>query len=206
MSGMRAPRWWDEQVLPRLVDVACSGAEADRWRSRVCRGPAVRGQVVEIGFASGANLAHYGDDVDAVLAVEPSDLAWRRAADRIDAFGRPVERAGRDAARLDLPDASVDAVVSTWTLCTVPDLTSALAEFARVLRPGGSVHFVEHTISPRRAVAATQRTVQPVWGLWAGGCHVDRDIEGELQRSAYALDGLRRRGWFVSGIAHPMHG
>ena len=150
------------------------------------------------------NLAHYGPDVTGVLAVEPADLAWERALPRIAAFGRPVERVGTDAAGLDLSTASVDAVVSTWTLCTIPALVTALAEIARVLRPGGALHFVEHTTSDHPALARAQAVVQPVWGAWAGGCHLDRDIPGELERAAYALTSHGRRGWFVSGSARPM--
>ena len=118
---MRAPRWWDEHVLPRLVDRTMSGL-----RAATCGRDAVRGLVVEVGFGSGRNLAHYGPDVTGVLAVEPADLAWERALPRIAAFGRPVERVGTDAAGLDLSTASVDAVVSTWTLCTIPALVTAL--------------------------------------------------------------------------------
>ena len=201
---MRAPRWWDEHVLPRLVDRTMSGPQVEGLRAATCGRDAVRGLVVEVGFGSGRNLAHYGADVTGVLAVEPADLAWERALPRIAAFGRPVERVGTDAAGLDLSTASVDAVVSTWTLCTIPALTTALAEIARVLRPGGALHFVEHTTSDHPALARAQAVVQPVWGAWAGGCHLDRDIPGELERAAYALTSHGRRGWFVSGSARPM--
>ena len=201
---MRAPRWWDEHVLPRLVDRTMSGPQVEGLRAATCGRDAVRGLVVEVGFGSGRNLAHYGPDVTGVLAVEPADLAWERALPRIAAFGRPVERVGTDAAGLDLSTASVDAVVSTWTLCTIPALTTALAEIARVLRPGGALHFVEHTTSDHPALARAQAVVQPVWGAWAGGCHLDRDIPGELERAAYALTSHGRRGWFVSGSARPM--
>lgn len=200
---MRAPSWWTEAVLPRLVDRAMRGEDTDRFRERVCRLPGVRGEVLELGFGSGLNLAFYGDDVCRVLAVEPADLAWELAQDEVRSFGRPVQRVGTDAARLDLPDASVDAVVSTWTLCTIPDLAGALAQVARVLRPGGALVFVEHTRSHRPLVAGAQRAVQPVWGMWAGGCHLDRDILGEVTRAAYELTDVRRNGWFVSGRALP---
>jgi len=186
-----------------MVDRACSSHEADRWRHSVCRGAGVRGTVLEFGFASGANLPFYGDDVEQVLAVEPADLAWERSAERRAAFGRPVTRISRDAAAVDLPDRSVDAVVSTWTLCTIPDLAGALAEAQRMLRPEGGLHFVEHTMSSRPLLASTQRMLQPAWGLWAGGCHLDRDIPGELGSAAYTIHHLQSAGWFVAGIARP---
>lgn len=186
--------WWDRRVVPRLLEVTCGGAVADRWRVLTCARPEVRGVVLEVGFGSGRKVRHYSDAVGEVLAVEPSDLAWELAADRIARFDRPVERIGGDAAVLDLPDASVDSVVSTWTLCTIADWQAALAEVKRVLRPGGDFSFVEHTVSPRPRVAALERAVQPLWGRVAGGCHVDRDIPGELERAAYALRDRRDEG------------
>lgn len=174
------------------------------WRHGVVAG--VSGRVLEVGFGSGRTLGSYSDSVCCVLAVEPSPLAWERATDRVAAFratGRDVEHVGIDGAILDVPDNTVDAVVSTWTMCTIPDLTSALGEFARVLRPGGRVHFVEHTVSPRPWVARAERIVQPVWGTFAGGCHLDRDIEGLLTDHGYAVDINRSAGFYRAGTAAP---
>lgn len=190
---------WEERALPRLVDIALRDSVAQRFRQEVCT--PVAGEVLEVGFGSGRNLPHYGESVCRVLAVEPSDLAWARSRSRALDFGRPVERIGLDGARLSAPDESVDAVVSTWTLCTIPDLDAALAEFRRVLRPGGVVHFVEHTVSPHPWLATVERAVQPAWGLVSGGCHVDRDIPALLTGAGYTL--RMRRGGFVVGTAHP---
>lgn len=165
---------WNEHLLPRVIDVTCSDRITREWRDQVC-GP-VSGEVLEIGFGSGTNLRHYPDAVDRLYVVEPADVAWRKAAKGIERFGRPVQRIGLDGAAVDLPDASVDAVVSSYTMCTIPDLTSALAEIHRVLRPGGRLHFVEHGLAPDPAVAAKQRRWQPRWEKLAGGCHLDRDI------------------------------
>ena len=209
---MRIADHWDERVLPRLIDVVLGERVTGGWRAKAVSGAS--GTVLELGFGSGLNLEHYGPDVARVLAVEPSDLAWNRATERVERFGRPVERVGLDGARVDLPDDSVDAVVSTWTMCTIPDLAGALDEARRVLAPGGRLHFVEHSLSPDRRVRGVQRRVQPVWGRVAGGCHVDRDIPAELETAGlHALD-LRQRyasplwptrpfGWFVSGSAAP---
>jgi len=199
---MRAPRWWDEHVLPRLVDRTMSGPQVEGLRAATCGRDAVRGLVVEVGFGSGRNLAHYGPDVTGVLAVEPADLAWERALPRIAAFGRPVERVGTDAAGLDLSTASVDAVVSTWTLCTVPEVERALHEARRVLRPGGQLRFVEHSAAPSRRVAGIQRRIQPLWGRVAGGCHVDRDIAGLLRGAGYDVE-LTYEGFVSGGVATP---
>jgi len=203
---------WNERVVPRLVDLTLSDRVTGGWRARVAAG--VSGDVLELGFGSGTNLSHYGASVDRVLAVEPSDVAWEKASVRIEAFGRPVERVGLDGASIDLPDASVDSVVSTWTMCTIPDLASALAEVRRVLRPGGRLHFVEHSLAPTKRVAGVQRRIQPTWGRLAGGCHLDRDIPAELGSAGLVTPDLRTRyasgfppsrpfGWFVTGTAAP---
>jgi len=207
---MSIRHWWDDRALPRLVDVVLAEGTAGVWRERACAD--VVGDVLEVGFGSGRNLPHLGPEVSRVYAVEPVDLAWERAAERVRRFGRPVERVGLDAATIPLPDDSVDAVVSTWTMCTIPDLTAALAEIRRVLRPGGRVHFVEHSLAPQPGVARAQRAMQPLWGPLAGGCHLDRDLPAELEQAGLAVDGLRTAyvmktwparpwSWFVTGRA-----
>lgn len=209
---MRITDHWDERVLPRLIDVVLGERVTGGWRAKAVSGAS--GTVLELGFGSGLNLEHYGPDVTRVLAVEPSDLAWDRATERVERFGRPVERVGLDGARVDLPGDSVDAVVSTWTMCTIPDLAGALDEARRVLAPGGRLHFVEHSLSPDPRVRGVQRRVQPVWGRVAGGCHVDRDIPAEIEAAGLHAPDLRQRyasplwptrpfGWFVSGSAAP---
>ncbi|MBD3781572.1 MAG: methyltransferase domain-containing protein [Micrococcales bacterium] len=205
-------RWWDQRALPRLTHRACQGADVDRWRLPVCE--RASGVVLDVGFGSGPNLEHYPAAVTRVLTAEPSDLAWELAADRVAAFGRPVERTSRDAADLSmLTDDSVDAVTSAWALCTVPDVEGALAEARRVLRPGGVLHFVEHSRAPDAGTARAQRAVQPVWGRFAGGCHVDRDLPALLEAAGYRVEldrathigpgPVRVWGWFVSGTARP---
>lgn len=208
MTGPR--RWWDDRVVPRLVDRSLEDRIAGPWRESVCSGAS--GTVLELGFGSGRTLPFYPPAVTRVLAVDPSDLAWEMAAERIAASPMPVERIATDAASLPLPPASVDTVVSTWSMCTIPDLGAALREVARVLRPGGSLRFVEHALAPSSRMARVQRTIQPVWGLVAGGCHVDRDIL-ELVRDARFdvstshegyLDGVSSpASWLVMGAAIP---
>src|SRR5829696_9542708 len=134
---MGARRWWDEQAVPRLTDRGLGDATAGSWRTTVCGG--ATGEVLEIGFGSGRNLEYYPGGVARVLAVEPAELSWERASPRIAASGVSVERVGLDGADLPVPDGSVDTVVSTWTLCTVPAVERALAEARRVLRPGGTL-------------------------------------------------------------------
>src|SRR5918998_1523084 len=109
-----------EHILPRIVDVACNMKAAKPQRQQVCAGLA--GEVLEIGFGSGLNVPYYPSAVTRVAAVEPADLAWRLAGKRLDDAPVPVERAGLDGQSLPFPDDSFDAALSTWTMCTIPDL------------------------------------------------------------------------------------
>lgn len=158
-----------------MVDAALRTPEVDRRRALALAG--LSGTVLEIGFGSGLNLRHYPPEVDRVLAVEPSELAWRLAAPRGGARTPPVERIGLDGERLPLPDASVDGVVSTFSLCTIPAVETALAETRRVLRPGGALHFLEHGRAPDPDVRTWQRRLQPLQSRLIGGCRLDRAID-----------------------------
>lgn len=210
MAGAGVGGLWTDHVLPRLIDVVLSGPPTAGWRAKATSGTA--GVVLELGFGAGNNLPFYPEAVTDVYAVEPADVAWQSSAERRRSFGRPVTRIGLDGARVDLPDASVDAVVSTWTMCTIPELAGALAEAGRVLRPGGRLHLVEHSLAPEEDVARWQRRIQPWWGPVAGGCHVDRDIAAYLRSAGFATDELGARyavgarigrpwSFFVSGSA-----
>jgi ubiquinone/menaquinone biosynthesis C-methylase UbiE len=181
-------RLYDRHVLPRLTAISCSDRATGRYRDQLVEG--VSGDVLEVGFANGTNLLHYPAAVRRVYAVEPSDVAWHKAAHRIRDFGRPVERIGLDGASLPLADDSVDAVVSAFTMCTIPHLEEALHEMRRVLRPGGALHFVEHGLSPDAPVAARQHRWTPRWGKVAGGCHLDRDIPRLVEEAGFNLSDL----------------
>jgi ubiquinone/menaquinone biosynthesis C-methylase UbiE len=213
IGGATVSRLYNERVLPLLTELSCSDRTTGSWREQVCSDAS--GDVLEIGFGSGTNLPHYPAAVRRVLAVEPSDVAWRRAHRRFEDFGRPVERVGVDGAAIDLPDSSVDTVVSAFTMCTIPDIEGALAEIRRVLRPGGSLHFVEHGLSPDSAVADRQRRWTPRWGKVAGGCHLDRDVPTLVEQAGFNLSDLeasylpgpaisRPWGWLTVGRAEPV--
>ena len=198
--------WYDDQILPRLTDVAL-GRPVERIRGRVTA--ELSGDVLEIGFGSGRNVAHYPSAVTRVLAVEPSAGAAKLAARRVAASRVPVLVVGADGQHLPLADGSVDHVLVTWTLCTIPDPRGALAEIARVLRPGGSLHFAEHGRSPRPRIASWQDRLTPMWGRMAGGCHLNRPI-AELVASSgltltrldtYSPAGLPLVGLMSEGIA-----
>jgi ubiquinone/menaquinone biosynthesis C-methylase UbiE len=180
--------WWEDHVVPRVVDVALGNAEVDKLRARACAG--LRGRVLEVGFGSGLNVRHYPEDVESVTAVEPSELAWRKAGPRLDGTRVDVRREGRDGQRLSQPDASHDSALSTFTLCTIPDVDAALAEIHRVLRPGGRLDFAEHGLSPDPRVAAWQHRLNGLQGRVAGGCHLDRPIEELVRRNGFEIGHL----------------
>lgn len=180
--------WWCNHVVPRMADRFLDTEELHELRSQACR--ELRGDVLEVGFGSGLNARHYPPSVTSVIAIEPSDLAWRLAQTRIAASPVEIVRAGLDGQRLALPDASVDSALSTFTMCTIPDLDQALRELTRVLRPGGRLHFVEHGRSDEPHVAEWQDRLQPIQGRLAGGCHIDRPIGEHLARSSLIVERL----------------
>lgn len=166
--------WYGERVLPKLLDVAMDTADTRRIRARVTAGLA--GEVLEVGFGTGHNLAYLPAAVTRLFTVEPSESSIRRADPRIAASGIPVEVVGRDGQRLPLAAMSVDAALCTWSLCTISDPVAAVREVRRVLRPGGQLHFVEHGVAPDANVRRWQRRLNPLQQRFAGGCTLDRDI------------------------------
>jgi ubiquinone/menaquinone biosynthesis C-methylase UbiE len=190
--------WWLEQVVPRVAHACLDVAEVRELRPPVCEGLA--GDVAEIGFGSGLNVPHYPAEVAGVWAIEPSDVAWRMARSRLAGSRIPVHRAGLDGQAMDLPDDRFDAVLSTFTLCTIPDVDVALAEVSRVLRPGGTFRFLEHGRSPEPRVARWQDRMQPVYGPVAGGCHLNRPIADIVDRSSLTVERVDR---FHAGGAKP---
>jgi ubiquinone/menaquinone biosynthesis C-methylase UbiE len=180
--------WWTERVVPRLTDRSLSTKDVMELRQEACSD--LSGRVLEIGFGSGLNIETYPAAVTSVDAVEPSDLGWELSADRRSRSQVPVERVGLDGQQLEAADASYDAVLSTFTLCTIPDVTTALAEVRRVLRPGGTVHVLEHGLAPDPRVAAWQRRLEPLQKRVAGGCHLTRDVPALLAAAGLRVERL----------------
>ncbi len=187
--------FYEEHVLPRFVDLALSGKEFDRLRARVAR--ELEGETLEVGFGSGRNVPHYPASVTKVIAVDPSTVGRKLAARRVSASSVPVEYVGLDGEALPLEDGSIDHVLTTWTLCTIPDVGRALTEMKRVLRPGGSLHFLEHGRSPDPKVARWQDRLTPLQRRIAGGCHLNRPIDEIVSRSGLRL--ARLDNFYVRG-------
>ena len=180
--------FYGEQVVPRIINRACGTKTAEPLRRRVCAGLA--GDVVELGFGSGHNVPFYPAAVTRVTAVEPSDVGWRLAAERVKATTVPVRRSGLDGQSLPFPDHGFDAALSTWTLCTIPDAGAALLEVRRVLKPGGTLHFLEHGLAPDERVRRWQRRLEPVQCRLAGGCHLTRSIVDLLTAAGFTIRDL----------------
>ncbi|MBS1837053.1 MAG: class I SAM-dependent methyltransferase [Actinobacteria bacterium] len=198
---------YGDRVLPRLVDWTCGSPGMERWRAAAIEG--LHGDVVEIGFGSGLNVAVYPADVTQVWAVEPSERAREIARRRLASSPVPVEQVGLDGQHLPLPDDSCDGALSTFTLCTIPDPMLALAELRRVLRPGAKVHVLEHGAAPDESVARWQQRIEPLQKRFAGGCHLTRDAPAMLADAGFVdveLTSRYVRGpkpwcWFTFGTA-----
>jgi len=199
--------WYERQILPRIVDLSLRSGDFGRIRANVTGD--LDGEVLEIGFGSGFNVPYYPATLTKVLAIDPATTGRKLAAQRIARCAVPIEFAGLDAGALPADDGSVDHVLSTWTLCTVPDPALALAEIRRVLRPGGSLHFAEHGLAPDEKVARFQHRFTPVQRRVFGGCHLDRPIDQlvtdagfELAKlDTYYMPGPRWVGYTFEGVA-----
>ena len=151
---------------------------------------AAEGRVLEVGIGSGLNLPLYGPRVRAVVGLEPSPELLRMARDRAVTAQIAVELIEASAETIPLDAASIDTVVTTWTLCTIPDAPRALAELRRVLKPGGALLFVEHGRAPGPGVARWQDRLDPLWWRVAGGCHLNRKIDDLISGSGFRIDAL----------------
>lgn len=180
--------FYERRLLPRLIDLAMRNKEVKRYRGKLI--PAAAGEVLEIGAGSGLNLPFYGPQVRHLHALEPSGALLRMTSRKLPGAPFPVDLLQGSAEEIPLADRSVDTVVTTWTLCSIPDVAKALREARRVLKPGGSLLFVEHGHAPDASVAAWQRRIEPLWKPLAGGCHLTRRIDELIRDAGFGISEL----------------
>ena len=177
--------FYNDVILPRLCDLAMRNKQLQPYRERVIS--AAEGRVLEIGIGSGRNLPFYRSPVTELLALEPSPQLTAMARNAPHP-GAPVNFIEASAEAIPLDDRSVDTVVTTWTLCSIPDAAMALTEMRRVLQPGGKLLFVEHGMAPDRNVRRWQDWLTPAWKRISGGCHLNRPISAMIEGAGFRLD------------------
>jgi ubiquinone/menaquinone biosynthesis C-methylase UbiE len=176
-------------VLPHLIDLVMRDKVVSARRAELV--PGASGVVLEIGIGSGLNLPFYSPAVKHLYAVDPSPELLSMARKKIGRLAFPVELRCERAERLSLDPGSIDTIMMTWSLCSIPDPASALREMRRVLKPHGRMIFIEHGLAPDASVRAWQNRLNPVWGKFAGGCHLNRKIDDLLVAGGFNVTELR---------------
>jgi ubiquinone/menaquinone biosynthesis C-methylase UbiE len=202
--------FYQHRIVPCLTHLAMRQNYLVPFRKRVIG--AAEGRVLEVGIGSGLNLPLYGPSVRSVIALEPSPQLLRMARKRGEIASMPITFLEASAETVPLDSASVDTVVTTWTLCTIPDAAGALAEMRRVLKPGGALLFVEHGRAPEPGVARWQDRLDPLWSRLAGGCHLNRKIDDLIAGNGFRLEALvnarlpgpRTHTFLYEGSARPI--
>lgn len=187
---------YQKHFLPRLVHLCMQNKEVAEHRRQIL--PAARGRVLEIGIGSGLNLPFYSRAVESLAGIDPSAELLAMARKSSAELPFPVEFVERSAETLPFDDRRFDTVVSTWTLCSIPESLRALGEMRRVLRPDGQLIFIEHGHSPDAGVAAWQDRLNPLWNRIAGGCNLNRRIDNLIREAAFAICRLEM-GYLTKG-------
>lgn len=181
--------FYADRILPHVIDKACSMGQIMKLRSQVV--PQARGTVLEVGMGSAINLPFYdASRVDRVYGLEPSEGMRRKAQPNLRRSPVEVEWLDLPGERIPLDDESVDTVLLTFTLCTIPDWRTALQQMKRVLRPGGELIFLEHGESHDHSVRKWQHRLTPTWKKFAGGCHLNRHIADLIKDAGFEIKEL----------------
>ena len=202
---------YQDRVLPYLIHLSMRQGNLATYRQRLLS--AAEGRILEIGVGSGHNFRYYSERANHVIGLDPSPklLSMARETIRSQAFPFPVELLQASAEAIPLRSGSLDTVVTTWTLCTISNVTSALAEMCRVLKPDGRFLFVEHGLSPDPAVRRWQDRLTPIWKRISGGCHLNRAISQLVQDAGFRINrietgymkGLKPMTYMYEGFARP---
>ena len=201
--------FYEKQIFPRVMNVMMASEPMRAIRREVLSG--IRGRVLEVGFGTGLNLEHYPSSVTELIGIDTNPGMEPIARRSIARASVNAEVRYTDGGRLPFDDHTFDAVVTTWTLCSVSDVSGTLRDIRRVLKPDGSFHFVEHGLSPDPSVQRWQRRLNPIQRVVACGCNLDRDIHG-LVSGFFHVDALkefyfphapRPAGYFYQGVGSP---
>lgn len=181
--------FYDERVVPHLINWAMRNRHLHPYRERLLS--QARGRVLEIGIGSGINLPLYQDPALEVVGLEPGARLVQMARGAARTSRIPVHIIAGSAEHIPLEDSSIDTVVTTWTLCSIPDAPRALAEMRRVLQPGGRLLFVEHGLAPQERVRRWQNRLTPAWRALAGGCHLNRPIRALVENAGFRIEEMQ---------------
>ena len=187
-AGSRPMSFYQRYVIPRLTHLAMRQKQLGPFRQRVIG--AAEGRVLEIGIGSGLNFPLYRNTVKSVIGLEPSPELLSMARPRTATAAVPITLVDASAEAIPLDSASIDTVVTTWTLCTIPNAPLALAEMRRMLKPGGALLFVEHGRAPEPGVARWQDRLDPLWSRLAGGCHLNRKMDDLISGNGFHIEAL----------------
>ncbi len=180
--------FYERHILPRVIHLAMGRRDLFAYRQRVIG--AARGRVLEIGIGSGLNLPLYSADSTRIIGLDPSPRLLTMAYARAEQARCPVELLRGSAEAIPLDDRSIDTVVTTWTLCSIPDVHRALGEIRRVLTTEGRLLFVEHGRAPEPSVRRWQDRLTPLMKRLGGGCHLNRPIAEIIERAGFRFDRL----------------
>lgn len=184
--------FYARHILPLCLDKACSIGPIEKQRAKIV--PHATGRVLEIGIGSGLNLPHYNvDNVTKVIGIDPDEHIWARSEARRAATKFPIERIGLSGENIPMESGTMDTVVVTYSLCTIPDPVKALREMRRILKPDGEILFCEHGQAPDKGVAKWQSRIDPIWSKIAGGCHSGRNIPDLLQQAGLDVTELHQQ-------------
>lgn len=200
-------KFYEESILPWAINRVMAKKEFAVERQKIV--PLATGQVLEIGMGSGFNIPFYSCEVERLFGLEPLDTLKRYASKKAQVAPFPVEFVGLTGEEIPMDDNVMDTVVSTWTMCTIPDMSKALAEIRRVLKPNGKLIFVEHGLSPDRAIRFIQNSLNPAWRHIGGGCNLNRPIDVLIREAGFQIaneengymDGRNPLSFLYRGVA-----